>query len=171
MTTLGICIPTYNRFKYLKTLISELINLDNSKVKIFVSDNCSTDETPQYLESLDYCNVYIYSNKFNIGGAANMLRVVEYSSCDFSWFLGDDEYISRSDIEKLIHFLQNTKYDSIFIPKENIYNSRKDYTDLRIFWKNFFNFESFMYMSSHIIRTSFITFNYCILFWISIFNK
>ena len=49
MVYLSICIPTYNRCKYLcdtiESIISQDIFLATDEVEIVVSDNCSTDDT------------------------------------------------------------------------------------------------------------------------------
>ena len=67
---LSICIPTYNRAKYLKDALDNITSdsaFDN-RVEIVVSDNASTDETSAVVEM--YCNKYsnikYYKNEKNI---------------------------------------------------------------------------------------------------------
>lgn len=67
---LSICIPTFNRKNKLKEMLDEI--LDEAKklnIKIIVSDNCSSDGTQDYLESVkeSYSNVKIILNSENMG--------------------------------------------------------------------------------------------------------
>ncbi len=56
---LSICIPTYNRSQLLKTtlesIVSDPVFQDTGKVEIVISDNCSTDDTP------DVCKPFVES--------------------------------------------------------------------------------------------------------------
>lgn len=68
---LSICIPTYNRSKYLKKSLDSIVIQDeflNGIVEIVISDNASTDDTEEvvkpYLEK--YTNIYYYRNEINV---------------------------------------------------------------------------------------------------------
>lgn len=54
MPVLSICIPTYNRADILKQSLESLVSQDVFKqtedIEIVISDNCSTDNTPQVAE-------------------------------------------------------------------------------------------------------------------------
>lgn len=68
---LSICIPTYNRSKYLKRSLDSIVIQDeflNGIVEVVVSDNASTDDTEEvvkpYLEK--YTNIYYSKNTENV---------------------------------------------------------------------------------------------------------
>lgn len=68
---LSICIPTYNRSKYLKKSLDSIVTQNeflNGSVEIVVSDNASTDDTKEivkpYLEK--YGNIYYSRNVENV---------------------------------------------------------------------------------------------------------
>lgn len=68
---LSICIPTYNRSKYLKRGLDSIIIQDeflDGRVEIVISDNASTDDTEEvvkpYLEK--YTNIYYSKNTENV---------------------------------------------------------------------------------------------------------
>ena len=68
---LSICIPTYNRSKYLKKSMDSIVTQDeflNGAVEIVVSDNASTDDTRKVVESYlkKYENVHYFRNEENI---------------------------------------------------------------------------------------------------------
>ena len=59
---LSICIPTYNRSKYLKNSIESIIcqqEFLDGKVEIVISDNASEDDTPSAVKAYTdrYSNV------------------------------------------------------------------------------------------------------------------
>lgn len=68
---LSICIPTYNRAKYLENTIQSIVAqpefIDN-KVEIVISDNNSCDNTEEVCRQYEkkYKNFYYYKNKENI---------------------------------------------------------------------------------------------------------
>ncbi len=82
---LSICIPTYNRAEMLEktilSIVSDDIFLNTDLVEIIVSDNCSTDQTEEIC--LKYAakfpeKFFYYKNSENIGGDANILKVLSY---------------------------------------------------------------------------------------------
>ena len=66
---LSICIPTYNRSKYLDQCLGALVNQERfDEIEVVISDNCSTDDT----ESVgiryqnDYPNIIYFRNEDNV---------------------------------------------------------------------------------------------------------
>jgi len=95
---LSICIPTYNRRKYLRDTITSIATqvsaADASRIEICVSDNASTDGTEILIHELQSSTPVriIYSrNETNLGADANYLRAVELASGDYCWYMGSDD--------------------------------------------------------------------------------
>lgn len=68
---LSICIPTYNRSKYLKNSIESIIcqqEFLDGKVEIVISDNASEDDTYSVVKAYTdrYWNVFYHRNSENI---------------------------------------------------------------------------------------------------------
>ena len=68
---LSICIPTYNRSKYLKNSIESIIcqqEFLDGKVEIVISDNASEDDTPSVVKAYTdrYCNIHYHRNSENV---------------------------------------------------------------------------------------------------------
>ncbi len=49
MTSFTICIPVYNGAAFLGEALASIAEQDLSGVEVIVSDNASTDETPEIL--------------------------------------------------------------------------------------------------------------------------
>lgn len=65
---LSICIPTYNRSKYLIETINSIVESDGfceEEVEIIISDNCSTDNTSEVIKEWTdrYANIHYFRRK------------------------------------------------------------------------------------------------------------
>ena len=67
---LSLCIPTYNRCKYLRRSLDAIVNNKDfdSDIEVVISDNASTDETADLCKDFTrrYPNVKYYKNVENV---------------------------------------------------------------------------------------------------------
>lgn len=117
---LSICIPTYNRSHLLRQILGVLgaqIRANNpGDVVIYISDNGSSDETPQVIEEFQRQTgpPVVYSrNATNVGISRNLLKVMAMGRGRFIWTLGDDELIAPDAITNLLTALR--QYDPGFV--------------------------------------------------------
>ncbi|WP_257265041.1 glycosyltransferase family 2 protein [Endozoicomonas sp. ONNA2] len=108
-TTLDILIPTYNRIDFLKkniNLLKEYLDDENvnHSVNIIISNNCSTDSTKAILEQvLQDCRSFkVYNQSENIGLENNALFCLKKSTADYVMYLGDDDYLTKDYILKVL---------------------------------------------------------------------
>jgi len=118
---LSICIPTYNRSKYLREAIESVLEqIDQSKVdkiELVISDNASTDETEAVVSRyIDRHQVRLkYSrNATNVGSDGNILCVVARSSGKYIWVLGDDDLVIDGAIDRLLAEIEANKNVDIY---------------------------------------------------------
>lgn len=103
---LDICIITYNRSSYLDVTITKFLNSPFKNCKLFIIDNCSTDDTQAVAEK--YGNKIEYRrNRFNIGANANIMRAFEYGENPYVWVIGDDDDYDFGYIDDLIPILND----------------------------------------------------------------
>jgi glycosyltransferase involved in cell wall biosynthesis len=113
---LSICIPTYNRFDFLKWTL-ERTQKDFPDAQIIVSDNASTDDT----RTIQFKCRYI-RQATNIGAFPNMRVALLASSTKYCTFLGDDDYLVPEEVAKGIAFLEaNPKVVAYYAPCQ-LYN-------------------------------------------------
>ena len=122
---LSICIPTYNRANHLANCLNS-ISLNSSRslydYEICVSDNGSSDETPQvvlaYNKSLD---IRYYRFKENVGRVKNYLNVVKIAKGEFIWLLGDDDLLLPHALQEVSELLRsNADTDFFYINSYNL---------------------------------------------------
>lgn len=108
---ISICIPSYNREKYLKECLDSIINqegFDQKNIEIIISDNASPDETKKLVNSYQkkYTNIIYHRNDTNIWPIKNILKLVDYANGEYIWFLSDDDMISDIGIETTLEVIR-----------------------------------------------------------------
>ena len=106
---ISVIISTYNREKYIGHAIDSVLNQTYKNVEIIVIDDCSTDNTEEYLKK--YKNkLRYYKNEVNCGCGISRKRGMEYAQGDYIIFLDDDDkYICNKYFEEAINILEKDK--------------------------------------------------------------
>ncbi|WP_413199141.1 glycosyltransferase family 2 protein [Nostoc piscinale] len=95
----SIVITTYNRVSLLRRAVDSAIN-QTIPCEVIVADDCSTDDTQVYVESLGDRVIY-HRNQVNQGHAATVNAGVKQASGDWIKFLDDDDYLADNCIEEM----------------------------------------------------------------------
>lgn len=109
---LSICIPTYNRERFLadtlESIISQLDNDIRSSVEICISDNASTDNTEDLVKkySKGHPHIVYYKWQQNMGADRNYLKVVEIAHGEFCWLFGSDDVMMPGAIKCVLAELE-----------------------------------------------------------------
>lgn len=96
----SVLVPTKNRYKYLKQLISLIDSFDDDGIELIVQDN--SDDNSEILEFLNitaYRHVkYFYcTDKMSMSQNAEM--AVKNSSGEYVCFIGDDDAVCRNIVD------------------------------------------------------------------------
>ena len=89
----SIGMPIYNGEQYLRSALDSLLAQTFEDFEIIISDNASTDSTPEICSAYAAKNQRIryYRNERNIGGASNHNRTIELATAKyFKWAHYDD---------------------------------------------------------------------------------
>lgn len=109
---LSICIPTYNRAKYLdlslQQFLREFQRIDQSIVELFVSDNASPDSTPEVVKKYMQLGLPIVYNRNeeNLGPDGNFILCFRHARSKYVWLLGDDDYLKEGTLSLIISILE-----------------------------------------------------------------
>ena len=108
---LSICIPTFNRYSYLKNLLDNILSIDSNileRLDICISNNASNDDTHKLVE--DYSNKieinYFCQNK-NIGSNMNILHVASMASSKHILIMGDDDILEEKNLTKIFNLIKS----------------------------------------------------------------
>ncbi len=95
----SVVITTYNRLDLLKRAIDSACN-QTIECEVVVADDCSSDDTQAYIQSLGDKIVY-HRNEVNQGHAATVNAGVAKATGDWIKFLDDDDYLAANCIEEI----------------------------------------------------------------------
>lgn len=113
--TLSFCIPTYNRASELEQLLLSIeasIKVSGrplSDFEICISDNASTDETPNVVQGWQNRlpeQIRYFRSDQNVGPDRNYLQAVSIASGEFCWLLGSDDAVSEDAVQQALPTLQ-----------------------------------------------------------------
>jgi abequosyltransferase len=99
---LSICIPTYNRAKFLGECLESLAHLDVKywrDVEVIVSDNASTDNTREIVDQFQRTlPLRYFRNGSNIGAGLNVFAAASYALAEYVWIFGDDDVFEKAAV-------------------------------------------------------------------------
>ncbi len=113
----SVCVPTYNKARYLRKSLDSIINQTYGNLEIIVSDNPSTDNTEEMVKSFTDERMKYYRNPTNIGCYNNYNRCLKVATGEFVAFYHSDDIYELSIVEKEVESLQNhTDVAAVFTP-------------------------------------------------------
>ena len=109
---LSLCIPTYNRCEILDAVLSRIVcdKEFDERVEVIVSDNCSTDATPEVVKkySSSYPNVVYHRNPENIRDA-NFEVVLSLGTGRYVKLLNDYSILKAGTLGYLLERIEKHK--------------------------------------------------------------
>lgn len=118
---LSICIPTWNRAaslrKTLDSLSAALPRLPAGSVELCLSDNASTDVTPEVIREFHAAGIQLRAARLNenAGFSGNYWSVASLATARFIWITGDDDVFDAGELLKLIGALETSAADLVFL--------------------------------------------------------
>lgn len=89
---ISIIIPTHNRFKQLKKLLTSIFNQTYQNFEIILIDDLSNDETNEVYSNYPDKRLKYYLNYENLGVGLNKQKGYNLSQGDYIIFCDDDDY-------------------------------------------------------------------------------
>src|SRR3990167_6342605 len=96
----SICIPTYNRARFIERAIKSTIDQTYKNIEIIVVDNASTDNTDSIISK--FPSIRYFKNQKNVGSGLNFLKCLEYAKGEYVQLLGSDDWLSENYIEECL---------------------------------------------------------------------
>jgi glycosyltransferase involved in cell wall biosynthesis len=134
MVKLSIVTTTFNQEKYIREALDGfLMQKTNFPFKVLISDDGSTDRTPEIL--VEYMNKYpniIFPilGKQNVGAQTNFVNTLSIAKSEYVALCdGDDYWIDENKLQKQVDFLDSNKEYSICFHKTKVFfedNSRRE---------------------------------------------
>jgi glycosyltransferase involved in cell wall biosynthesis len=121
---ISITIPTYNRALLLDASLDFHIPIARKhNIKIFISDNASSDNTSEVVKRrcAEYPLIFYSRNEINIGLDANVEQALKLADTKYVWLLGDSYKIPEIGLNYLVNLLsyREITYDLIVFNWKN----------------------------------------------------
>lgn len=147
---LSICIPTWNRAKFLEQSLGrfaeQIKDISPEELELYVSDNCSDDNTSEVVKHYIDAGLPITYNRNpeNVGAARNFVKCMEWASGKYILLLGDDDFLKHGALKFLLDELRGKEYGLVHIHKFDdiedevrVYTSPEDFLMKISYWITF----------------------------------
>lgn len=108
---LSICIPTYNRSKYLEDALYNIIKDEafSDEIEIVISDNASTDNTQEIVQKYisQYSNVKYFRNERNVKDE-NFILSLKRSKGKYVRLFNDTLRLKKGALSKILNIITNS---------------------------------------------------------------
>lgn len=103
-----VYVPTFNRAAKLREALTalRLQTLDRSRFRVVVSDNASTDDTPDVISEFPDLQLVYRRRERNLGLIANWCGAAEFLDGDYLQFLSDDDLLAPFHLELCLRELE-----------------------------------------------------------------
>src|SRR3989344_794912 len=119
----SIVIPTYNKSEDLKNAINSVFKQTYKDFELIISDNDSSDNTKQIVNSYKEIRIKYFKNSKNIGRIKNVERAINLTKGKYVILQGDDDYLySKYCLLSLSKIIKNKDYGFVRLN----YASNKD---------------------------------------------
>lgn len=125
LPTITIAVPAYNEEKTIIQTIKSLLSLDypKKKLKIFVIDDGSTDNTYNLVKQLESAQVKVFTKK-NEGKGVALNVALSKCSTEFFASFDADSFVSRETLKKMVGYFEDPNVMAV-TPSLKVYSSSK----------------------------------------------
>ena len=124
---LTLCIPIFNRLKYLERQFERMIedkDLFDEQIQLIISDNCSVEDLKSCCEKYRRQGLNFLYNRHdtNLGADGNFDWCFHHAEGKYVWLLGSDDILEAGILRKIITVLEQDDFGLVHLslkPKDN----------------------------------------------------
>lgn len=113
---IDILLATYNGEKYVAEQIDSILNQSYKNINLIISDDCSSDSTPEMLKEYENkdSRVKVYIQNNNLGVVKNIEFLLNKVESPYYMLADQDDYWLPEKVEKSLETLKNNDADLVF---------------------------------------------------------
>ena len=166
---ISVLIPTLDRLPLFKRALGSVLAQSYPNFEIVVSDNCSTDGTRSFLESLSISNMRWWTNEARLSMDENWSKCLERSFGSYFLLLSDDDELLPDALTILMTSLRanllNIVYGKIHIEnklycKVHVGTGQVSSESIADFTIGYFNGGRLVYPSATLIERNYVNLTY-----------
>lgn len=101
-----VCVPTYNAAKTVRETLESILDQTYPNLVVHVSDNASTDNTLEVIESFTDSRVIVHKHDVNVGGEENFTRCIHLANGKYTAIFHADDVYEPDMVAKQVAFLE-----------------------------------------------------------------
>lgn len=114
MAKFSILIPTYNSTKYIKACVNSILAQSLNDFTIHILDSYSTDNTIEWIKSLNDKRIEIYATEERLTIEQNWGRFKDISKNEFMTILGHDDVLHPNYLAEMNNLIQKHPNASLY---------------------------------------------------------
>ena len=129
-----VILPVYNGGNYIIYSVESVLNQSYNNYEFLILDDCSTDDSWNYLDSINNENITLYRNEKNKGLFYNLNFLIKKSRSKLIKLWAQDDIMYPQCLERFVHFFE--QYPQVGFAYSGIHNideagniKQHDYTD------------------------------------------
>jgi glycosyltransferase involved in cell wall biosynthesis len=131
---ISVCIPQYNRSRYLLAVLESIRVQDYPEVEVVISDDCSTDDSleaiPKYIaaaKSTTHVRFNYIRQPKNLGYDGNLRAALNAGEGEYLFVLGNDDALPAKDtLSKLAAILTQLNYPDVSFTNFHLFAQPND---------------------------------------------
>ncbi len=108
---ISVCIATYNGEKYIREQIESILPQLGDKDEVIISDDSSTDNTIQIIQSFDDTRIKIFSGNIFHSPVFNFENALKYVQGEYIFLCDQDDVWASNKVEMMLSYLK--EYDLV----------------------------------------------------------
>lgn len=110
-----VCVPTYNAANTVRETLESILAQTYHNLVVHVSDNASTDDTLNVIESIADPRITVHRNLENVGGEGNFNRCIQLAEGKYTAIFHADDLYGPDMVAKQVAFLEaNVNAGAVF---------------------------------------------------------
>lgn len=110
-----ICVPTYNASATVAETLESILAQTYGTIIVHVSDNASTDNTLEVVNSIEDSRLVVHRNRENVGGEGNFTRCIGLASGKYTAIFHADDVYEPNMIARQVAYLEaNSGIGAVF---------------------------------------------------------
>ena len=113
--TVSVIIPSYNHAAFVKEAIESVLSQSYQDFECIIADDCSSDNSPEVIDSIDDPRIRKYLLKENLGAVPILQFLIEKANGRYIALLNSDDVWCPGKLEKQVEFMEaNPEYAACF---------------------------------------------------------
>lgn len=122
---ISVLVLAYNHSRWIRSCMESLLNQNGVKIKVFVHDDNSTDDTFNILREYEsFCTIIKNDSGINIGVSKSLNRLMDMATGSYIAFMSADDVWDRTKLYKQYQLMEEDKsidlsFTGLFFTDEN----------------------------------------------------